>query len=166
MPTSLRFGVLLIFIIFPLLEIAVLIWSSEVIGFWPTFLILVGAAILGFAIIREQGMSVVGRMVGAVNQGRLPLEPMLDTYVLTTAGFLLVMPGLISDAIGLLLFIPPVRHLAIRWTLGEFAAGSQAREAPETPRDQRGARKSSRPIVIDGTYERIDDEDGNNPRKS
>lgn len=155
MPSSFRFGLMLIFIIFPLLEIAVLIEAGELIGFWPTVLILMGAAFLGLFVIRQQGMSIVGRMLGAMNEGRFPLEPMLDSYVLTTAGFLLIMPGLISDAIGLLLLVPPIRHLAVRSVVGEYPSGAQPQPGPQ-PREER---RSSRPIVIEGTYERIDDDD-------
>lgn len=172
MPSSFRFGLPLIFIIFPLLEIMVLIKSGEMIGFWPTVLILMAAAVLGFFIIRHQGLSVLGRMVGAMNQGRLPLEPMLDSYVMTTAGFLLIMPGLISDAIGLLLLVPPLRHLAIRWSLGEFANRSQPGQPggpqetmQETQRPRRETRRSSGPIVIEGTYERVEDDKDDNQGK-
>lgn len=153
MPSSFRFGLTLIFIIFPLLEIAVLIAAGDVIGFWPTVLILIAAAALGFIVIREQGLTMVGRMMGAMNQGRFPLEPMLDGYVITTAGFLLIMPGLISDAIGLLLLVPPVRRLAIRWALGVSSS-----PAPQ-PGPRREPRKPARPVVIEGTYERVDDDD-------
>jgi len=157
MPSSFRFGLTLIFIIFPLLEIAVLIEVGGLIGFWPTVLILIGAAVLGFIVIREQGLTMVGRMMGAMNQGRFPLEPMLDSYVLTTAGFLLIMPGLISDAIGLLLLVPPLRRLAIRWALG---VGPEAPHPPGEPPNARETRRGpARPIIIEGTYERVDDDD-------
>lgn len=166
MPSSLRLGLLLIFIIFPFLEIAVLIKSGEMIGFWPTVLILIGAAILGLAIIRQQGVSIVGRMAGAINQGRFPIEPMFDSYMLTTAGFLLIMPGLISDAIGLVLLVPPLRHLLVRSTLGGFAGRSRPQESNDSTHDPRGNRRSSGPVIIEGTYERVEDEDDPKEGKS
>lgn len=162
MPSSFRLALPLIFIIFPILEIIVLIKAGEMIGFWPTVLILIGAAVLGFIVIRQQGLTMVGRMMGAMNQGRFPLEPMLDSYVLTTAGFLLIMPGLISDAIGLLLLVPPLRRLAIRSALG---IAPEPRSQPQNPQDEqrKGRRGSARPVIIEGTYERVDDDD--NPGK-
>ena len=55
-----------------------------------------------------------------MREGRIPLEPMLDSYVVIMAGLLLIVPGLISDAIGLLLLIPPLRRWFIRRGFGDI----------------------------------------------
>ncbi len=151
---SFRLAFLLVFVVFPLLEIAVLIKAGETIGFWPTISLLIGAAVLGFLVIREQGLTMVGRMFTAMNEGRLPFEPMLDAYALIVAGALLIMPGFISDVIGLLLLVPPLRAWGIRRTLSGFAGGAT---------DPSGTRASSRATVIEATYERIDEHE---PRKN
>jgi UPF0716 protein FxsA len=149
-----RVALFLLFIAFPLAEIAVLIKAGEVIGFWPTVGILFLSAVIGFAIIRDQGMTMLTRMVATVQEGRLPLETMLNSYVLVIAGCLLVVPGLISDGVGLLLLIPPVRHLALRWAVPGMGRTGKG----ERPSDARPGR-SGGPTVIDGTYERIEDPD-------
>jgi UPF0716 protein FxsA len=153
--SSLRLAFLLVFVAFPLLEIAILIKAGETIGFWPTISLLIGAGVLGVLIIREQGLTMVGRMFAAVNAGQLPFEPMLDGYVLVVAGALLIVPGFLSDIIALLLLVPPVRAWAIRHVLSGFTGGAGFPPS--------GTHKPSQPTVIEATYERIDDDD---PRKT
>jgi UPF0716 family protein affecting phage T7 exclusion len=98
-------------------EIALLIKAGETIGFWPTIALLVAAAALGIAVIRARGATMVGRVFGAMGDGRLPFEPMLDSYAVIVAGLLLIMPGFLSDVIGLLLLVPPVSHALLRLTV-------------------------------------------------
>ncbi len=155
MLSSLRLALLLVFVAFPLIEIAVLIKAGETIGFWPTISLLIGAATLGVLVIRQQGLTMVGRMLAAANEGRLPVEPLLDGYALVVAGALLIVPGFVSDVIGLLLLVPPLRAWAIRSALSGFAGGPVDIGSSRP----RGPRKSPGPTVIDATYERIDEED-------
>ena len=62
MLSSLRFALLLIFIAFPLVEIALLIKAGQTIGFWPTITILIAAAALGVVVglMRRQSVSLSG----------------------------------------------------------------------------------------------------------
>lgn len=154
-----RLALFLLFVAFPLVELVVLIKAGEVIGFWPTVGILFLAAVVGVVVVREQGMSMVGRIFATVQEGRFPLETMLDSYILVMAGCLLVAPGFISDAIGLLLLIPPVRRFGIRWVVPDLGP----RPAGPSPGS---SGKSERPIVIEGTFERIDEgkEDATKPK--
>ena len=148
-----RFAFILLFVAFPLIEIAVLIKVGEAIGFWPTMLLLIAAAFLGSFVIREQGLSVVGRAFDAMREGRIPLAPMLDSYVVIMAGLLLIIPGLVSDAIGLLLLIPPLR----RWCIRRVVPGVYD-HPPVAGRDRRV--EPRKPPVIEGTYTRHDPEAG------
>ena len=152
---SFRLAFLLVFVAFPLVEIMLLIKAGELIGFWPTVSLLFGAAVLGVLVIRDQGLTMVSRVLTAVNDGKLPIEPMLDGYARVVAGSLLIVPGFLSDAIGLVLLVPPLRAWCIRRMLSGFwGPGAEPRAAdPRTP---------SRPTVIEGTFERIDEE---SPRK-
>jgi UPF0716 protein FxsA len=149
---SLRLAFLLLFVAFPLLELAILIKAGETIGFWPTISLLIGAGVLGVLVIRAEGLSMVGRMLAAVNAGKLPFEPMLDGYARIIAGSLLIVPGFLSDILGLLLLVPPLRTWAIRRALSGLT-GSAGDYRPSDPRT------SSRTTVIETTYERIDADD-------
>jgi UPF0716 protein FxsA len=96
-----------------------------------------------------------------MGDGRLPFEPMLDSYAVIVAGLLLIMPGFLSDAIGLLLLVPPVRHALLRQTV---PAAMRRRRVIE----RRARPQAPRPTVIDASYERIDenkdDADAKGPR--
>lgn len=145
-------ALVLVFFAFPFLEILILIKAGETIGFWPTVGLLVAAAALGFILIREQGLSMVGRMFSAMNEGRLPFEPLLNAYALIFAGFLFIFPGFLSDVLAILLLMPPVRRWGIRRALSGFAPPPSA-SGPEGARTKRGN------VVIEGTYERINEDD-------
>lgn len=156
MLSSVRMALALVFLAFPFLEIVILIKAGETIGFWPTIGLLIAAAVLGFVLIRQQGVSMVGRMFGAMNQGKLPFEPLLDAYALILAGLLFIFPGFLSDMMGLLLLLPPVRH----WAIGRILSSLAPRqvdpdvEHPHKPHKQRGN------VIIEGTYQRLDDDNG------
>ncbi len=106
MLSYLRGAFVLLFVALPLIEIAVLIKVGQAIGFWPTMLLLIAAAVLGSFVIRERGLSAASRAFEVMREGRIPIAPMLDSYVVIMAGLLLIIPGLVSDVIGLLLLVP------------------------------------------------------------
>jgi UPF0716 protein FxsA len=149
MLSYLRGAFVLLFVAFPLIEIAVLIKVGEAIGFWPTMLLLIAAAVLGSVVIREQGLSVASRTFEVMREGRIPIEPMLDSYVVIMAGLLLIIPGLVSDVVGLLLLVPPVRRWCIRRVVPELYDHPLV-----TGRDKRV--EPRQPTVIDATFERHD----------
>ncbi len=136
---SFRLAFLLVFVAFPLVEIMLLIKAGELIGFWPTVSLLFAAAVLGVLVIRDQGLTMVSRVLTAVNEGKLPIEPMLDGYARVVAGSLLIVPGFLSDAIGLVLLVPPLRAWCIRRMLSGFR-GPGANRAPPTRARRRGRR--------------------------
>jgi UPF0716 protein FxsA len=154
MMSSLRLIVMLVFLGLPLLEIAVLIQVGQMIGFWPTLGLLVLSAALGMVVIRRQGLSMVGRMFDAMGQGRLAFASMVDSYAMIVAGCLLIVPGFISDVLGLALLVPPLRRLM----LGVMLPGiSGQRPADERASSPGRPSEPKRPIVIEGTYQRLDD---------
>jgi UPF0716 protein FxsA len=154
MLSSLRFALLLVLIAFPLLEIALLIKVGQTIGIWPTIMLLIAAAGLGIVVIRQQGLSMVSRAFAAMNEGKPPIGPVFDSFVVIMAGFFLMIPGLLTDAVGLLLLVPPIRRMAIGWaTSGLFATSTTT--GPQAKQDER------RHVVIEGTYKRLND----TPRK-
>ncbi len=151
MLSSIRVAMVLVFVAFPLVEIAVLIKVGQVLGVWPTITLLIAAAILGFFVIREQGLSMVSRAIAAMNAGKAPIGPVLDSYVQILAGMLLIIPGLVTDLVGLILLVPPVRRATIRWGLSRMFGGMR-----DPDRSQKT--KNGDTIVIEGTYERLDDD--------
>jgi UPF0716 protein FxsA len=92
-------------------------------------------------------------MFGAMNAGKLPFEPLLNAYALIFAGLLFIFPGFLSDIVALLLLIPPVRHWLIMRSLSRVMPRS-AGSGPSGP-----ARTEQGNVVIEGTYQRLDEDD-------
>jgi UPF0716 protein FxsA len=153
---SLRFFLMLFFLGLPLLEIAVLIQVGQAIGLWPTLGLLFLAAAIGMIVIRQQGVSMLGRMFGAVSEGRFALGSIVDSYTKIVAGCLLIVPGFLTDALGIALLIPPLRRLMLGAVMPGMGGGR--RRVDDPPASPRSPSEPTRPIVIEGTYERLDDD--------
>jgi UPF0716 protein FxsA len=113
----LRFAIGLFLILLPVLELALLVKLGHEIGVWATLALVVAAFFLGAAIISQQSTKVLRQTLEAMSEGRAPAASVVDGLFLLTAGGLLLMPGLISDALAFLLLIPPVRHAIARWSI-------------------------------------------------
>ena len=114
-----RIGLLLALVALPLIEIGVLVKVGGWIGFWPTLGIVLLTALAGVAVLMEQGMTAALRVQQSIQDGEAPLVPMLEGALSFAAGVLLITPGLIADACGLLLLVPPLRRYAAR-TIGRW----------------------------------------------
>lgn len=106
------FLILLAFIMVPIAEIAVFIKAGDLIGLWPTIAAVVLTAIIGTAMLRQQGLATLVRLRATMDRGELPVRELFDGACLLLAGALLLTPGFLTDAVGFLLLVPPVRALA------------------------------------------------------
>ncbi|MBJ7553382.1 FxsA family protein [Marinomonas spartinae] len=106
---------LLLFILVPIIEMTVLIKVGSHIGALATIGLVLLTAILGVTIIRKQGLETALKAQEKMARGELPASEVAEGIMLIFAGLCLMMPGFITDAIGGLLLIPPLRRL--------FAAG-------------------------------------------
>jgi len=101
-------------------ELFVLVQIVHLVGVVPTVALLIIVPMFGIRLIHRQGLTVLHRVQSQVADRQLPGPALLDGLFLAVAGALLVVPGFITDALGLLLLIPPVRTVAkaiLRWTL-------------------------------------------------
>jgi UPF0716 protein FxsA len=159
MMSSARRILFVLFLALPLLEIVVLIKVGQAIGLWATLGLLFFAAFLGMFIIRQQGLSMVGRMFDTMSQGSFAMTSIVDSYAKIAAGCLLIMPGFITDALGIALLVPPLRSLMLGAMLPGVADRRRAGDPAAAPANRS---QTARPIVIEGTYQRLDDDrDGN-----
>ena len=100
---------LLLLLLWPVAELIVIIKVAEAIGVLLTLALLLVGWPLGAWAIRSQGRAVLRRMAVAVNEGRVPGREVLDGALVLLGGTLLMIPGFISDAVGLVLLLPPAR---------------------------------------------------------
>lgn len=110
-----------VFVVFPLIELGVIIFVADAIGIFPTIVLLIAMSAFGAWLVKREGIGVMRRTRLAANRGELPGDQMLDGAMLAIAGVLCIVPGFISGTIGLLLLIGPIRRpvgrrLVGRWT--------------------------------------------------
>lgn len=122
----------------PIIEIAIFIKVGQTIGLWPTLALVIGAALLGGLLLRQQGLSVLGQLRSNVDRGRMPGRTIADAMMIGIAAVFLVLPGFLSDVVALALLLPPVRGwiyetLASRVTVVD-AAGFRHAPGRDGPR--------------------------------
>ena len=109
-----RLLLVLLFIIVPIAELALLIQVGQLIGVWWTIVLLIADAMLGSWLLRSQGRAAWRRFNQALGGGRIPHREVVDGVLIIFGGALLLTPGFISDIFGLLFLIPPTRAVMRR----------------------------------------------------
>ena len=104
-----RLLLVILFIIVPIAELALLIQVGQLIGVWWTILLLIADALLGSWLLRHQGRAAWRRFNEALGGGKLPHREVVDGVLIIFGGALLLTPGFITDIFGLLFLIPPTR---------------------------------------------------------
>ncbi len=100
----------LAFTVVPLLELYLLIQIGQVVGSLPTLGLLLATGLIGAWLARREGGRVLKRWREATAQGRLPEDGILSAALVLVGGVLLVTPGVLTDATGFLLLVPPTRR--------------------------------------------------------
>ncbi len=147
----------LFFIGVPIIEISVFITVGDRIGLWPTLAAIFITAIIGASLLRAQGLAVLFRAQEHLNQGQLPIAEIFDGLCLLVAGAFLLTPGFVTDAVGFLLFVPPLR----RWIGGVIGALLVARGSVHVHgsggQDFNGPQSGNETgPIIDGDFEELD----------
>ena len=104
---------IVLFLALPLIEIALFVTVGGWLTLWPTLAIVLGTGVLGVLVMRGQGLRVMRDLQSAQAAMRNPLSPMAHSALIMLAGVFLLLPGFFTDTLGLLLLLPPVRHLII-----------------------------------------------------
>ena len=149
------------FIGIPLLEIFVLVRVGQVIGPWWTILLLVVSGVLGTWLIRREGGRAWRALSEALQTGRMPAREIADGALILVGGTLMLAPGFVTDAVGMLLILPLTRPVArtvlTRLVTRRLLGAGLSTPRPGTPR---------RPGPAGGTViqgEVVDDPPGDQP---
>ena len=116
-PGLMFFILLALFILGPIAEIYVLLTAADAFGVLPVIAACLGTAFLGGFLIRLQGLRALNAARVDLETGRLPVASAVDGALLVVAAPLLMTPGFLTDSVGFLLLVPPVRRLLARWAL-------------------------------------------------
>jgi UPF0716 protein FxsA len=154
-----KIAALLALVAYPLLEIGLLIRLGQLIGIGWLIVIILGTAALGAFIIRQVGLSVFERALSRLGSDREGFSPLFDGFLQVLAGLLLISPGVIADAVGLVLLIPQARRVVIRTGLLKLVTlfHYQAEVSRKTFRatEEVSPEEEADGIVIEGEYERL-----------
>lgn len=101
---------LFLFIVMPIVEMAVLIKVGTLIGVLNTVGLVLLTAVIGAALLRQQGLATLLRANERINSGELPAREVAEGLILAVGGALLLTPGFVTDVIGFLCLLPGSRH--------------------------------------------------------
>lgn len=148
----------LLFIIVPLVEIYVLIQVGKVLGGLPTVALVVATALLGAVLLKKQGQDTLRKAQAKMSMGTVPTGEMADGLFLALGGILLLVPGFVTDAVGVACLVPKVRHLLLSWLIKRLGPAAQvqvvARTSSSSAKVVRRDPASGR--TIEGEYEKED----------
>lgn len=101
-------------ILIPVLDLlGIIYFSGGAFGFLLPLVTTIATGLLGLFLVRRQGMRCWNELNRCLDLGESPAMPLMHGTLIFLGGLLLILPGLITDLIGLLLFVPPIRSLVI-----------------------------------------------------
>ena len=144
----------LLFIVVPIIEIALLIQVSDVIGGFATIALVIITAIIGAKCVKQQGLGAYTNVQQQMAQGQLPGEHIFTGLCVIIAGILLMTPGIMTDVLGFLLLTPAVRRSLSKALLAQasvkvqtgFAAGFGQSGQQSTQQNNPFEQQASRPF--------------------
>jgi UPF0716 protein FxsA len=108
---------LILILLFPIAEIFAFVEIGSRIGGWQTVLWVIAAAAAGVMLLQLHGINTIRRVQASMMRGELPARAIFDGALLFLSAILLIIPGFISDAIAIMLMLPPVRWLLARMVM-------------------------------------------------
>ena len=130
--------VLLLFITWSLIEIALYVTLGGWLGLGLTLAWVVGTGVVGIGLIRWQGGRIGMDLQRGIQAARDPMSPMAHSALLLVAALLLILPGFLTDALGLVLLIPVVRRGVIAAIAGRARQAAHNRTAFRPDPQRRG----------------------------
>src|SRR3954463_1663723 len=99
----------LLFVIVPFVELYVIVQASHVFGVAATLLVLLAVSIFGAWLVKREGVGVWQKAQAKIENAEVPSRELVDGVLILIGGALLLTPGFVTDFLGLLLLLPPVR---------------------------------------------------------
>jgi UPF0716 protein FxsA len=147
-------GILLL--LFPFLELWLLLAVGDAIGALPTLTLLVLGSLSGVLLLRQVGWLTAWRVDQRLRAGEPPNAELMDGFALAVAGLLLLLPGFLSDLVGIAFLLRPLRRLLAGALVGRQRDRTRrAEEAWRAGRQDAGQPRN--PNVIEGEYRREDE---------
>jgi UPF0716 protein FxsA len=126
--SPMMFRLFLIFTILPAVELFLLFRVSDYLGSAETVLLIIVTGILGSYMARQEGGSVLKKLITETQSGRSPAKEITEGVMILAGGLLLVTPGVVTDFIGFSLIIPITRNFLatpiLNFALDKMSFGS------------------------------------------
>jgi UPF0716 protein FxsA len=169
---------LILFIGVPIIEIGLFIQVGDMLGLWPTIGLVLLTAFVGASLVRSQGLQTLMSVQNRLRHGELPAQQILEGVMLAVSGVLLLTPGFMTDAMGMVVLLPGPRAILAKYLMtkvvvqsmgsrgfhaqGGFGHGDPFRD--DAPRDNPFSRDEGN--TFEGEFERKDkDKDDQNHNK-
>ncbi|KJY74125.1 exclusion suppressor FxsA [Vibrio coralliilyticus] len=162
---------LLMFIFVPIIEIGLFISVGGYLGLWPTIALVLITAFVGASLVRSQGLQTLMSVQNRLQQGELPAQQILEGVMLAVSGVLLLTPGFMTDALGMLVLLPAPRAAMAKYLMGKmtvqsvgggFQGGFGSGNFQQGPFDQDPFNQQPKDgNTFEGEYERKDGDDNN-----
>jgi UPF0716 protein FxsA len=114
------FYLFLLFIVLPIVEILILVKIGMLTNILVPIAIVVVTGVVGTALARREGWKVMERIREDVRTGQMPADSLIDGFLVLLAGILFVLPGVLTDVVGIVLLFPPTRSLVKRGVAAWF----------------------------------------------
>lgn len=111
-----RILLLLIFVL-PVIEILLFLWIGSALGALTVVGLIFLTALLGIVLAKYQGLENLHRAQEAWSRGEYPTDYMINSICIVIGAFLLIIPGFMTDALGLILLLPFTRFFLKRYLL-------------------------------------------------
>jgi len=103
----------ILFVVVPILELMVIIQVGQSVGAWNTVILLVVDSLVGAWLVKHQGIGLLKKSQDRLRNGELPSDEIFSGVTVLFAGALMLTPGFLTDLLGLLLLVPPIRALVL-----------------------------------------------------
>ncbi|CAM4074210.1 FxsA family protein [Pseudoalteromonas byunsanensis] len=156
-----------LFVVVPIIEIALLIQVSDVIGGFATIALVILTAILGAKLVKQQGLSAYSDVQGQMARGQMPASELFTGLCVIIAGVLLMTPGIMTDVLGFMLLTPAIRSILAKalmkkmtvkmHTTMQHSQNAYTEHEQAEPFEHKEQQSNNRPSnTIEGEYERKD----------
>lgn len=112
----------LLFTVLPVVDLWLLLRIGGWMGFWPTFALTVGMALLGAFLAKREGAKILAQWRRAMAELRMPEDGLVSGVLVIVGAALLAAPGVVTDLVGFAFLVPATRRLIAPWVRRKVGA--------------------------------------------
>ena len=152
---------LILFIAVPVIEIGLFIQVGGVLGLWPTIALVLITACVCASLVRSQGLHTLMTVQQRMQNGEIPAQQIVEGVMLAVSGVLLLTPGFMTDAMGMLNLLPAPRAMLAKYLMSKVVVTNMSSgfQSSQFERDFHSHSSQQHGQTFDGEFERKQDDD-------